>query len=101
MEAGESKARDRELELEIAGAMAAMMEEEVWCGPVTKSAKIVVKKAEQELWQALETLDIKDAREAAKEKQKEAIAKKAKASKTKRSLSSSRGVGEGRKPQIK
>ena len=86
VEAGESKARDRELEFEIAGAMAAMLEEEVWSGPVTKRE---IKKAELELWQALETLDIKDAREAAKEiarkeKQKEAIAKKDKASKTKK-----------------
>ena len=39
VEAGESKAGDRELELEIARAMAAMLEEEFWSGPVTKTAK--------------------------------------------------------------
>ena len=36
VEAGESNARYRMLELEIAGAMAAMREEEVWSGQVTK-----------------------------------------------------------------
>ena len=55
---------------------------------------------------ALETLDIKDTREAAKEvarkeKQKEAIAKKAKASMTKKITEFFKRSGGGRNPQIK
>ena len=46
VEAGESNARDRLLELEIAGAMAAMRDEEVWSGPVTKAARKAERKAE-------------------------------------------------------
>ena len=59
VEAGDSKARDRELELEIAVAIAAMLKKEVWSGPVTKMAKKAMKKAEQELWQALASRTLK------------------------------------------
>ena len=55
------------LALEIAAALAAMEEEDIWSGPVTKAARKAEKKAEQDLWQALESLDLKNAREAAKE----------------------------------
>ena len=39
MEAGEANAKNRLLELEVAGAIAAMRDEEVWNGPVTRAAR--------------------------------------------------------------
>ena len=77
IEIGESKANDRLAEIEVAGDLAAMQSEDIWDGPVSKAAKKAVKKAEQELWQVLETLDFKVAWEAAKE-----IAKKKKEQKS-------------------
>ena len=65
MEIGE--ANDGLVNLEVAGALAAMESEDTWSGPVTKAARKAEKKAEQDLWQALESLDLKNAREAAKE----------------------------------
>ena len=62
-----------------------MENEDIRSGPVTKAARKAEKKAEQELWawQALKSLDLRDARESAKEvakkeKEKKAISKKAK-----------------------
>ena len=64
---------NRLVELEVAESLAAMQNEDFFEGPISKVAKKAVKKAEEELWQALESLDLKDAREAANE-----IAKKKK-----------------------
>ena len=63
--------------------MAAMQSEDIWDGPVSKAAKKAIKKVEQKLWQVLESLDLKDARKAAKEiakkkKEKKVINSKAK-----------------------
>ena len=60
-----------------------MESEDTWSGPVTKAARKAEKKAEQELWQALESLDLRDARESAKEvakkeKEKKVISKSTK-----------------------
>ena len=79
---GESNANDRLVELEVAGALAAMESEDIWSGPVSKTARKAEKKAEQELWQALVSLDLRDARMAAKEvakkeKEKKVISRKA------------------------
>ena len=49
LEVGEGNAKDRLLELEIAGALAAMIDEEIWSGPVTRAARKAERKAEQEL----------------------------------------------------
>ena len=59
-----------------------MEKEDVWIGPITKAARKAGKKAELKLWQALESLDLRDTRESAKEvakkeKEQKAIAKKA------------------------
>ena len=67
VEVGEVNANDRLVDLEIAGALSAMVDEEIRSGPITKAARKAEKKAEQDLWQALESLDLKNAREAAKE----------------------------------
>ena len=58
-----------------------------------------MKKAEQELWQALETLDIKEI--ARKEKKKQAVARKAKASKTKKITEFFMRSGEREEPPNK
>ena len=60
-----------------------MIDEEIWSCLVTKAARKAERKAAQELWHALESLDLRDAREAAKEvakkeKERKAITKKAK-----------------------
>ena len=44
-----------------------MEKEDVWIGPITKAARKAGKKAELKLWQALESLDLRDTRESAKE----------------------------------
>ena len=44
------KAKDRLVEVEVAESLAAMQNEDIWDGPISKAAKKAVKKAEQELW---------------------------------------------------
>ena len=60
VEVGEANANDRLVELEIVGALAAMVDEEIWSGSVTKAARKAERKAEQELWHALESLDLRE-----------------------------------------
>ena len=63
MEVGKSKANERLVEMEVAGALAVSEysgSEHIWDGPVSTAAKKAVKKAEQELWQVLESPDLKD-----------------------------------------
>ena len=65
---GESREKDRLVETEVAESLSAMQDGDIWDGPISRAAKKAVKKAEQELWQALESLDLKEKR---KRKQKE------------------------------
>ena len=66
VEVGELNAIDRLVELEVEGVLAAMEKEDVWSCPITKAARKAEKKAELELYEALESLDLRDARECPK-----------------------------------
>ena len=73
-----------------------MRDEEVCSGPVTRAARKAERKAEQELWQTLESLNLKEAaREVAKkDKQKKTISMKANLCKKITEFFQRSGVGE-------